>query len=497
MATWWKNKRQLAVGGWLPRALVAFFIAGGCEGSSTIEHRPTDSGGTSGIGGGAGAANASRGGTGGRGGTTTGATGGGGAGAGAEGGLGGADPGGAGGDGNAGAGAEPGVLCEPSVVLPDDTCPYPESLGGGDDPAACGVTPGAWYPIGDSDLGVWPELVAEDTPGYIGGDYMGSLVLDSDDQPILAMGCAVYSWTGGVWGMRAGLPAAARSCRLAIDADDRLYVAYYERVTEYQHDLHVRRWNGTAWEALGDVIASGEERIVAGLAFDADRTPYAFWSASDVDCKQYGVHRWDEAAEEWQSLHPDRRYLVNLCYATEAWFTLGPEGPAVGGYSDSNGKAVLFVLDGAEWTDVMGAPLSQEVGERAFDTWLTRDTSGALVVGWPTDETVRLFRRPGRRWEEIPPNEDTLSALPPASRFSAETYDSVVANERDIRLRRFEHCRWRGISASDRDGGISNSLGRPSGPVFAVGRTRVCVAWNELHLGSYVGVLRCHDLPTM
>lgn len=34
----------------------------------------------------------------------------------------------------------------------DEPCPYPESLGGADQPDACGVIRGAWYPLGDSDV---------------------------------------------------------------------------------------------------------------------------------------------------------------------------------------------------------------------------------------------------------------------------------------------------------------------------------------------------------
>ena len=500
---WWDRKDDV---GWrfVACAGLALLIAYGCGGSSTTEDRATESGGSGGRGG-AGRAGASGTTTGGVAGTT-GAGARGGAGSGARGGTGatgGTDRGGAGGEagsGEAGSGGGSDVLCEPDVVLPDDTCAYPESLGGGDEPNACGVTPGAWYPIGDSDLSVWPELVQRDTPGGLDGmSYLESLVLDSADRPIVSLGCTVLAWNGSVWEERTGLPASARDCRLGVDTDDRLFVSYFEHIADEQNDLFAARWDGDTWEALGVVaIATADESIHGEFEFDADGTPYIFWTGHSVDCSHYGVHRWDESAGEWQSMHPDRPWeLTYLCYALDARFTLGPDGPVVGAIGEEGDEVILLGFDGAEWTDILDSRLRREILEGPGDFRMTQDASGALILGWPTDESLRLFRRSETNWLEIAPDETTLSSLPSKSRYSVATtlMETPSGLEGNIHLRRFENCSWRGISASNRGGGISNSLGSPGGPRLAVGRTRVCVAWREFHLGSFVFPLRCHDLP--
>src|SRR5262245_44550305 len=126
-----RDRKAGAARGVVALGALALLVGYGCGGSSTTKHSATESGGNAGDDGGGGRSGGRGGATGGVGAVAgTGAQGGtepvgrggaaparGGAGSGARGGT---DPGGAGGE--AGDGTD--VVCEPSVVLPEDTCTY-------------------------------------------------------------------------------------------------------------------------------------------------------------------------------------------------------------------------------------------------------------------------------------------------------------------------------------------------------------------------------------
>lgn len=70
----------------------------------------------------------------------------------------------------------------------------------------------------------------------------------------------------------------------------------------------------------------------------------------------------------------------------------------------------------------------------------------------------------------------------------------MFTQDGEVYLRRFDDCGWRGVSASDRDGGISNSLEAAAYPSFASHAGTTCVSWEE-RVDQYPRqFVRCHDM---
>ncbi|HEU5077231.1 MAG TPA: hypothetical protein VFU02_23730, partial [Polyangiaceae bacterium] len=65
------------------------------------------------------------------------------------------------GGGGGAAGGDGGASCE-DAEPPVPACEYPESPGGGSEGAACGVTPGSWFGLGESSPTTWPERDVSD-----------------------------------------------------------------------------------------------------------------------------------------------------------------------------------------------------------------------------------------------------------------------------------------------------------------------------------------------
>jgi hypothetical protein len=93
----------------------------------------------------------------------------------------------------------------------------------------------------------------------------------------------------------------------------------------------------------------------------------------------------------------------------------------------------------------------------------------------------------GTTWEHLPATENLLARLPERIRWD------VRIDEGEVRLSRFQDCRWTGVSASDRGGGVSNSASPSFAPSLALGPEGVCVAWNEWVEAGWRVFLRCHD----
>ena len=163
-----------------------------------------------------------------------------------------------------------------------DTCEYPESLGGAGDPDHCGVTPGAWYPLGDSDLTTWPERA-----------WWGSASAGGIASGIGPISIAVES-AGSVLATWRDFPK-------------------HNVVDNYEYNYVIGRWGVSGWEAMPSDAINGyedDETIYLSsspeidLALDRSGNPVVVAASNDVS----KIWRWRD--EDWVlegSYHSNQR----------------------------------------------------------------------------------------------------------------------------------------------------------------------------------------------
>ena len=468
-----------------------------CEGESVSEHASGGSagadageGGTAGGGpAGGGPAGSGQGGAAARGGANPGdgGVGGGPAGAGSEGGDAGA----------AGAGAVGGnPSCHGNIEA--DDCPYPESRG---KDGTCGVTPNAWYPIGDSAPD-WPERGATASRGLAlhaftlgyGAPYPQLALHETGRAAVTAL-CEVFDWDGGTWQWRMAPHSenyALDGCGIAIDRIGQPLFIYWHGLGASAWRGYAERLTATGWDPLPGpfrTIPSHDSGAPTSVTFDAANAPHLAWKEFYNDESEINAVRFDETSELWEPIGPPP-----VLYGGFEWYLSPPElSQSAGGElailtGDDYDEQVPHVLEwnGDEWLD-RADPILDFPGRRH----LTHDDTGAPVVFVAEDEELLLFRWSGTQWDALEPDEATLGTLPELVRFDAWTADDQVY------VRRFSHCGWTELSASARVGGVSNTPAgtRVFGPSLAVSNGRVCVAWTEDDTDPVV-LIRCHDLPS-
>ena len=152
-----------------------------------------------------------------------------------------------------------------------------------------------------------------------GGDRAGSgisITLDSDDRPVVAwtaqvgtgsdaLEVRVMRWTGSAW-QGVGAPRRRDPERgsfaphLTLDAHDDLVLTWSERVqdgSEFNLDVYVERWTGSAWTALGGGLRGGLSSARGSqAAVAADGSVFVGFVA---ESGWYVVRRWQPAHDVW------------------------------------------------------------------------------------------------------------------------------------------------------------------------------------------------------
>ncbi len=430
-----------------------------------------------------------------------------------------------------------GASCSGQV---EPTCEYPESLGGGGVDGECGVTPGAWYPLGDSDLIEWPARAARGTSSDgLGPGEQPVVRIASDGRAVVGYNvrgegsCSlrVQLWDGGGWQelgslsdldtQDAGAYLGQAGCRV----DDLVFtpaghiLALIMRADQdiYPEDARVPQevvvvdWDGSAWTKLGERVDWDAEWIWGiGMALDDDDRPVVAYYGGVQEAGTFRARAW--TGTDWAPLG-DRAFPMTV-YLTDG---------VIDGASfvlDALGRPVLAVLDpweglgryvtrwnGTAWEDLTDDAWPLPTLFECQPQRVVLDCQGRLVFTWlpgvpsalcaqvPLAADLPLHRLDDDDvWQAVPATEEELACIPDAARVAV--YDYFGPGGLEVYLRRFTDGRWSGLSASDRGFGLSSSVAPSQNPRFAIEDGRVCVTWQEPSAdGGPIILLRCHDLP--
>jgi len=260
--------------------------------------------------------------------------------------------------------------CRPSTKGPSDTCEYPESLGGAGVPTECGVTPGAWYPLGDSELTTWPERAVWGSASGVGVD---AVVAAYDPSPLAP--------------------------RVAFDSDGQPVVGWANS------GLEVRRWNGNSWD---DLAADAVSRLGArgfDMALDDNGDPFVFEQYED----SMRVLFWNDgdwvSIAEWPAVSGLGRIRLDA------------EGRPVVAYTDDDR---LFVQrwNGSSFETLPSVGPTGSLSQRAHTPVMTFRQNGNVVVAWHEDlgdeVTLWLEEWRGENWEPLGDSATASGVLPSA-----------------------------------------------------------------------------------
>jgi hypothetical protein len=180
----------------------------------------------------------------------------------------------------------------------------------------------SWEEVGPgsaSGNGISNTLAASVHPtiaiGPDGIPYIAWYVLSNQN---LTQSVYVRRWNGGNWeevgpGSASGTGISnlngAVLPTMAIAPDSTPYIAWQQLTEEGLNQIYVRRWNGSSWEEVGAVSASGGgisngkgDSVTPSIAVAPDGTPYIAWSYgrplithdNDIHVRRWNGSSWEE-----------------------------------------------------------------------------------------------------------------------------------------------------------------------------------------------------------
>lgn len=188
-------------------------------------------------------------------------------------------------------------------------------------------------------------------------------------------------------------PAAVAAPSVALDADGEAVVAWRAGDDE----LHVARWDGASWSRVGGSVSDGTLQVFSpSLALSAaGELCVAYTEARPANETGLAMHLrcWDGAA--WQAR--------GAAITAGGWYESGTRalvfdatGRPLVGYTDGSSVEVA-TLDGGTWTSAALAGGGTSAGAPA----LALDPARGLVAGWSSNNEVRAAVYGASGWTEL------------------------------------------------------------------------------------------------
>jgi hypothetical protein len=265
----------------------------------------------------------------------------------------------------------------PVIAIDPDGNPV-VAFASGDEVDVFRLINGKWQPIGG-------PLTSRDTAGTV-------LALDSSGQPFVAFTdfdglqnkVLVRRWTGSAWEAVGGTGFAvfslddSRNFAMSVDALDHPVLAFQDRGR-----VSVQRWTGTVWQSLGGAFGNRAQPPL-GLALDGSGEPVVVYS--DTDGISYGVRvlEWDGA--EWHLLTAPN--AVSGSVPSEASLAVSRNGMPVVAFEEGDGMRFnvyveqwAIAIHHLEWQPV-GPAINAVAQQSAVDPSLVLDANDNPVVAF-------------------------------------------------------------------------------------------------------------------
>lgn len=339
--------------------------------------------------------------------------------------------------------------------------------------------------------GEWHELGEPAARSEGLGSADAQLVSLSNGLFLLGEDCRVERWDGQDWQALdlsnwVGSLGDCRHSTLTESLTGQLVLGLWIRELEdpnYQYDmgdapdyqLYLLGWTDAGWEQLAAPFAHNGFVVDPKIAFDSGGTPVVAWSEyTEAGGHPIWVLAWNGTA--WDRVGDLFAYDGNL------ELLMLPDDRMVLAWKDEWDVEGGALYEAGEWKEL--GTLARP-GVAALK--LVQDAKGTPFLTWPSADSLALYELSGSSWQPVPADERRLATLPEHVRMHA------FEDSGEVYLRRFENCGWRGLSASDRDGGVSNSETPSEAPSFALHDGSTCVSWMERSELASVELVRCHD----
>lgn len=333
-----------------------------------------------------------------------------------------------------------------------------------------------------------------------------SLQLDGAGKPIIAARRGGYGyvqrWTGSSWeqmgmGLNVLPGGTLAGLTLQLKVTGEPVVAWTESSSS-SRDVYVARWTGSNWAAVGgalSAVAGDTPADFLQLQLDSAGNPVVAFAESDGQARNVYVRRWNGSA--WEAVGGALSAKPGTTHVDHVSLRVDPAGNPIVAWLEL-GEGVYSTAYISRWTNgqwtMLGSVLGPNPGSNFIDALsLEVDAAGSPIIvifqnsGTSSSPRLSVLKWVGEEWTAFG-EALTDFALEPVIRIDAAGRPAVAwvgGSMGDVYVKRWTGMAWESLGGALGELQGSSTIGAPSLQLNADGYP--VVAWSEV-LGSEGGV---------
>lgn len=328
------------------------------------------------------------------------------------------------------------------------------------------------------------------------GTVMITLATTITDEAGNALAATSWSYTTPTWlSLSEALDVDKKNFTfepsMATDKDGNIVIAWYEQDASSQNRIYVKRWNGSAWEQLGDALntAADSSADYPSLAIDSQNRPVLAWHEFTTTSSIINVKIW--TGTTWEQVGGGQGgTTVTVDDGEFPSLAIQPDNTPVVAYA-KNGDIFVRLWNGSSWVTWDGAGALDDIatqiaGKPSLVLVPDGDMPNLIVpfVAFQENDTfsnniyVKYYDAVTFAWRDIDDTDDELDtdvvkeATNPSLSLAIDTpmiaWEEDNGADRDIHVKQlnFTARRWEDVGNDD-------FVGQDSSEPFLVAAARV------------------------
>jgi Bacterial Ig-like domain len=273
-----------------------------------------------------------------------------------------------------------------------------------------------------------------------------------------------WSWEQPAWLDVSSTGVFDGADHMVIDSTGYPIITSPQAIDQYNAGVVVKRWNGTSWSSLGDLLnlVNTQPGIAQSIKLLSNNNPVVLWSEIPVNTGNNNLHVKVWTGTQWKSLDGAIETIANI---SASLMELDPDGnPTVAwseGFPIVPGGFQIYVKrwDGVKWV-ALGSSLNVgATSSYAAVSSLALDATGKPTVLWTErdqngNDIPHIKRWTGTEWESL----DALLVVPKSARLEilkigtdrlpmiAWISDGTTFRPTELSIRKWNGSEWQVIA---------------------------------------------------
>ena len=236
---------------------------------------------------------------------------------------------------------------------------------------------------------------------------------------------------------------------IATGANGQIFVVFREIATGNNRNVYVKKWTGSAWEALGaelDIVSANNYATNPDIAIQSNGNPIAAWAENNGEETGQNIYvkRWNGTA--WEALGSELDITFNNLVGAPKIALNSSNNPIVVWSEFVSGVETVYVKrwNGTVW-EALGGALDINAANAAFGPRISIFNNQPVVI-WNESNNIYAKRWDGTTWQALGADLNTATSNSPDVMVAPDGSPMAVWNENnDIVVKKYNGTIWQAI----------------------------------------------------